>query len=300
MLPVLITVGSFRLYSFGILVALGFIVAMAYCRREALRQGYDPQIIVDLTFWLALAGLAGARLMFVAVNWEHFSQNPGDILRIWQGGLVWYGGLLFAFAVGVLLMRRWQLPVWVTSDLIAPAVMLGLSVGRIGCWAVGDDHGRLVVSALGELGQNLLAHDLLYNAAGWVTDDARHMILEADLRYPWWVMQLPSRSLVQPDLVDLPLYPTQVMMSLNALLVFGLLQMLRIRQSFPGQIVGSMLVLYAVGRFAVEFWRGDLGRGILWGGLSTGHWVSLAVAGLGLLVLAWARPRQMSSARAAG
>lgn len=291
MLPVLISVGSFRLYSFGILVALGFIVAMAYCRREALKQGYDPQKIVDLTFWLAIAGIMGSRLMFVAVNWDHFSANPGDILRIWQGGLVWYGGLLLAFAAGVILMRMWRLPVLALSDLIAPSVMLGLAVGRIGCWSVGDDHGRLVVSALGELGRSLLDHGVLYSAAGLVTDDARHAILEADLVYPWWVMQFSARSLVQPDLIDLPLYPTQIMMHLNALGIFVCLQFLRVRQRFEGQIVSSMLVLYALGRFAIEFWRGDLGRGILWAGLSTSQLVSLGVGvlGAGLWLYAWRR-----------
>lgn len=294
MLPVLFSVGSFRLYSFGILVALGFIVAMAYCRREAIRQGYDPQKIVDLTFWLAISGILGSRLMFVVVNWDHFSGNLVDVLRIWQGGLVWYGGLLLAFATGVLIMRRWNLPVRATSDLIAPAVMLGLAVGRIGCWAVGDDHGRLVVSALGELGEALLDHGQLFDTAGLVTQEARQAILESDVRYPWWVMQLSARSLVQPDLIDLPLYPTQIMMSLNALLVFVVLQFMRVRQRFAGQIVGAMLVLYAVGRFVVEYWRGDIGRGIVWAGLSTGQVVSILVATLGTFILVAALRPQTS------
>lgn len=287
MLPRLIEIFGMPLHTFGVMVATGFMAGMWWCRREAERLGYPVDKVMDLTFWLMIAGLLGARGLFIIVNWGMYAQYPAEILFIWKGGLVWYGGLIGAFAVGLWLMRRWMLPVWATADLVAPGVMYGLAFGRLGCLAAGDDHGRLVESALRPEARELLDKGLLYGANDRLTKLAVDTIHREGFDAPWWSLIFDGRSLVQDDLVGLPLYPTQLMMSGKDMLIFAALVVLRRYKRFDGQIVASMLMMYALARYGVEFFRGDLGRGFWIPGMSTSQGISLAIFafGLGLYLL---------------
>ena len=213
MLPELFRIGDFPLHTFGLMVALGFMAAMWWCRREAIRVGLPVTRIMDLTFWLMIWGLIGARAMFIVVNWDYYGANPAKILLFWQGGLVWYGGFLTAFAAAVVLMRRYQLPVLITCDLVAPSVMYGLAFGRLGCLSAGDDHGTLVISALGERARALADKGLLYGADGRLSRLAREAIQAEGVDAPWWSHTFGPQSLIQADLVGLPVYPTQPIMS---------------------------------------------------------------------------------------
>lgn len=268
MFPILLEIGTFRLHAFGVFVALGFAAGIWWSVREGGRIGLPRERVLDLTFWLLVSGVVGARLLFVAINWQDFfvftaeqveaQGNAGGVLRglleaaaVWKGGIVWYGGLLTAFAVGLLYMRRAKLPVWATADAVAPGVMLGLAFGRIGCLAAGDDYGKVVESA-------------------WET-------VRAGGDAPWWTLTFTHpESLVPESMLGMPLYPAQILMSLNALLVFAVLVWLRRVKSFHGQVTWTMMLLYAVGRFLVEYSRGDVGRGFLidpW--LSTSQFISV-------------------------
>lgn len=277
MFPVLLQIGGFKLHSFGFFVAMGLAAGILWTYREAKRVGADVARILDLAFWLVIAGLVGARVLFVIVNAKEYAafmvrqvENHGvvagmgrgliEIFALWKGGLVWYGGLLAAFAVALLYLRRRGMPVWATADILSPGVMLGLAIGRLGCLAAGDDHGKVVASA-------------------W----------EAVLRgedAPWWTLTFTDpASLVPPDLLGKPLYPTQILLSANALAIFGLLLWLRGRKRFEGQLVWAMLLAYSIGRFAIEYFRGDVARGFLlanW--VSTSQAISIVVFTLALVM----------------
>jgi phosphatidylglycerol:prolipoprotein diacylglycerol transferase len=279
MFPVLLEYGSFRMHSFGVLVALGFLAGMLWSYREARRVGIDTARVVDLSFFLLIFGVVGARLLYIAVNWESFraiyatvavseGALPGllallrETIAFWNGGIVWYGGLLLAFAAGLVLIRRSALPLWQTADVLAPGVMLGLAVGRLGCLAAGDDYGRIVESA-------------------------RAAVL-AGGESPWWTVTFTHPDSLVPDsLLGLPLYPTQVMMALNALGIFAVLVAMRPAKAFHGQLVWTMMALYGLGRFGIEYFRGDEARGFLFGGmLSTSQSIALAsiVPAIGMLI----------------
>lgn len=268
MFPILLEIGGFKLHSFGFFVALGFAAGIWWSVREGGRVGLPREKILDLTFWLLVAGVIGARLLFVLVNWQDYVlnmaaqiQEQGNVngrllglveaAAVWKGGIVWYGGLLTAFAVGLVFMRRKHLPVWQTADAVAPGVMLGLAFGRIGCLAAGDDYGKVVESA-------------------WeaVRDGGTP---------PWWTVTFTNpESLVPDTLQGVPLYPSQMLMSLNALVIFAVLAWLRRAKTFHGQVTWTMMLLYSVGRFFIEYARGDLGRGFVvepW--LSTSQFISV-------------------------
>jgi phosphatidylglycerol---prolipoprotein diacylglyceryl transferase len=137
MFPILFRFDQFAIHTYGVLLALGFLLAILVTRKDARRIGLDPEIVMDLAFYLLIGALAGSRLFYVVTNWEEFRDNPVAIVQFWRGGLVFYGGLIFAFLIGTWYVRRHHLNFTRLADLVAPAIPLGQALGRLGCFAAG-------------------------------------------------------------------------------------------------------------------------------------------------------------------
>lgn len=148
---ILFHVGGFPIHSFGLLVGLGFIVGLWTAARRAASIGLNRDAILDLGPWLLAGGLLGARALYVVSYWDRdFAGHPiADIFRIWNGGLVFYGGLAGAFFVGLWRGLRARLPVWPTADCLAPSIALGHVFGRLGCFMNGCCYGCPTDSVLG-------------------------------------------------------------------------------------------------------------------------------------------------------
>lgn len=132
-----ISVGPFMVQVFGALVAIGVVVAYVAARRDIRRQQLDSEAFETLFLWTFLGGLAGGRLIYVALNF-HLYSNLIDMLKIWQGGLVSYGGLLGGALAAWLYIRFRQLAFWVYADRLAPFVFLGWAFGRLGDFLSGQ------------------------------------------------------------------------------------------------------------------------------------------------------------------
>jgi phosphatidylglycerol:prolipoprotein diacylglycerol transferase len=240
--PILFKIFGFEVHSFGFMVALGFLAGYFWMRYSAEKTGDNADRIADLSLWVLLSGIVGARLLFVIVHADQYRHNPIEIIMIWKGGLVLYGGLIGAVAAGAWLVRRKGMNFFRTADIAMPCVMLGLSIGRWGCLMVGDCYGRLATG------------------------------LPWAIRFP----DVPG-TLMAPKLIDQPLHPTQIYMSLNALVIFVILTLVLRRRRFEGQVFLLCLILYSITRSVIEVYRGDNEeRGYL-GPLSTSQWISLAV-----------------------
>jgi len=137
MYPILFKIGDFTLHTYGVLIAIGFLLAVVLAMKEARRVGLDPNLILDLSFYVLLAALFGSRLFHVLGNLEEFRQNPIDAFKFWHGGLVYYGGLIFAFLAGIWYVRKQRLNFPQMADLVAPPAAIGLAVGRLGCFSAG-------------------------------------------------------------------------------------------------------------------------------------------------------------------
>lgn len=135
--PILLRIGEFTLHTYGVLLAVGFFLAILVALREARRVGIDPNVIMDLAFYTLLAALVGSRVFYVLTTWEEFRDNPIDMVRFWRGGLVFYGGLIFAFLIGVWYVRKHHLNFTMLADLVAPSIPLGHAIGRLGCFSAG-------------------------------------------------------------------------------------------------------------------------------------------------------------------
>ena len=217
MYPILLEFGIFKIFSYGLLVALGFLGAILLASSRAEEEGVEPQKIFDLCFYVMLSALLGARLLYVIVEYKYFSSAPLEIFKFWKGGLVFYGGLILGVIVSLLYLKRHQMPVWKTADLLAPSIALGQGIGRWGCFFAGCCYG-----------------------------------VKADV--PWAISFTDPRSLAP---LSISLHPTQIYLSMNALFIFAFLMWLSKRKIFDGQILWSYGIIYSIGRFAIEYLRGD-------------------------------------------
>ena len=252
MYPVLFKIpifGGITVYTYGFMVAVAFLVAMAWVSRECRIQGVDRNKAMDLAFYIIVAALLGSRILHVFVSErDRFFQNPLILLKIWEGGLVFYGGLIAAVAVAFWYMRRNKLNFWVYADVFAPAIALGHAFGRIGCLMAGCCYGMPV------------GHKA------------------------WYSITFPDNphSFAPPDI---PLYPTQLMEVIGELIIFAILVILRRKKKFNGQLIATWMVLYAIMRALVEIFRGDVTRGFLiepW--FSTSQFISLLIFTVGVII----------------
>ncbi len=215
--PVLFEIGSLKIYSYGVLVAIGFLAAIRVAAGEIGRRGMDIEKFYDLAFWLVLGAIVGSRLFHVLVFRDTYVRDPLEILRLWNGGLVFYGGFLGAVAAAVVFLRRHRIPFLPVADAGALGIPLGLFFGRLGCTAAGCCFGK--PSAV-----------------------------------PWAVTFTDPASLAP---LYVPLHPTQLYEARAALAIFAFLYMMRKRFKTPGMLLWTMLILYGIARSLLEIFRDD-------------------------------------------
>ncbi len=261
------------LHTYGAMLALAFVASIWLAQKEAERQGQDPQRVGDLSFWILVSSLVGARVMFILVNLgDYFGANAlvetrfGRIPRLfalWEGGMVFYGGFIAAALAAAYYLRRARMPFLPWSDTLIPSVAFGQFLGRIGCFAAGCCWGRECEPALPW-------------AARFPPESLAFQSMAARAN--------PARFIAPDHLHTLPIHPVQLYESLGNLLLFAFLALwLRPRKRFNGQVMATWLMLYAVLRTVVETFRGDVERGV-WMGLGTGQWTSIAIFATGIAV----------------
>jgi phosphatidylglycerol:prolipoprotein diacylglycerol transferase len=250
------TIGPIPIRMYGLMIGIGFLLGIYLASRRAKKEGLNPDLILDMGVYLLLAAIIGSRLLHVLTNLQDFSRNPFDAFAIWKGGLVFYGGVLAAVPVGIWYVKKHNLPVWQTADIIAPYAALGHAFGRLGCFFAGCCYG-------------------------------------APCSGPVCITFSDPQSLAPQGV---PLFPSQLMESGGEFLVFGLLLFLRRYKKFDGQLFWLYLLFYAVLRFALEFFRGDVDRGVYFGGLiSTSQIIAIGMLGFSMFML-W-RLRSNASAK---
>lgn len=150
------TFGPFELRSYGLAMAVSFVLGLLLAARLNRREGRDSEELLDLGTWIMLGAVLGARILYVIVEWPEFAPQPWTVVAVWQGGLVYYGGLIGAGLTAYAFMKLKRMPVWSYADVLAPGLALGQVTGRLGCFFNGCCYGRedhnfgLVFPALGD------------------------------------------------------------------------------------------------------------------------------------------------------
>lgn len=208
--PICFHIGSRPVYWYGIMMALAFLAGIAHWRWLGRRTGRDVTLAGDLAFWLMAGGILGARVAYVISNFNYFRAAPAEIIRIDQGGLIFYGGFIGGF-IAFLVFTRWnRIPFLGLADFAITALPLGHALGRIGCFLNGCCGGSLA----------------------------------------------PASSVFAGGM---PRYPVQLYEALYNLGVYAVLTLffLARKNRAPGAVLALYLLIYPVGRFLLEFIRGD-------------------------------------------
>lgn len=260
--PILFEAGPITIYTYGVLLAAAYLLGLWLGVRRANAAGLDGNRVLDLGIWVIIAALVGAKGLLFVVEFDHFTSSREEFFSLLRSGGVFYGGLIAASLTCIYQLRKHKLPLWKSGDLFAPGIALGYMVGRLGCLAAGCCYGKPTQVAW----------------AVTFTD--------------------PAAALNVGTPLNVPLHPTQLYESLAGLVILLLVLALERRPgSYAGRTFWQFVLLYAVSRFIIEFFRGD-DRGAV-AMFSTSQIISLVLAPLSIVMLAWLARQAASPAPAA-
>ena len=262
--PILFEIGPLTVRSYGLLLAVSFIAGILLALRRSRARGLNQSQMINMSLLIMLAGIVGARIMYVIPHWNEFSANPLDIISPFQSsgsigltGLTMYGGFIAAVLVSILYLRVNRLSIWKACDAFAPSIALGIGVSRVGCFMNGCCFGLPTESALGVVFP-------AFSAAGSF--------------YP-----------------DVALHPAQLYNAVLGFGLFGLLMWLDRKPRYDGFLFAVLLIAEPISRFFVDLFRyyeSSMTLGSLGGiALSVNQGISIVLIGLGLLLLGWTRNR---------
>jgi phosphatidylglycerol:prolipoprotein diacylglycerol transferase len=244
------------IHSYGVMLGTSMILGWFLTMRLAKQDGIPAESAGKIFMWSAVYSIVGARILYSIVQWDEL-QSPLDVLKIWQGGLVAYGGMIGGFLASWYNCRRAGIPLLRWADVAAPCVVLGTAITRVGCLLFGCDYGR----------QTELA----------------------------WAIHFPPGSPAFRDHVanfglpagaaeSLAVHPTQVYEMAAGLFLFALLMFLRRVRTFSGQVFLGWVIGYGILRPIIEVYRDDDQRGAV-GPLSTSQFIGVVSVLLGIALL---------------
>lgn len=245
MYPRLISLPFYTLHTFGVLLAAAYLMALWWLVRTGRREGFHPDMLTSLGFWAIVGAIVGAKGLMVLRTLPEYLAHPSEFFSasfLTSAG-DFYGGFIGGVVASVIFFwRNPSLSFWPLADLCAPAIALGQGIGRIGCLMAGDDYGSR-------------------------TD------------VPWAVtFSHPDAAAIGGAPLGIPLHPVQLYESIFCFALFFVLIRLARHKKFDGQILIAYSVLYAVGRFVIEYFRGDVDRGFLFGGIfSTSQFIAVVM-----------------------
>jgi phosphatidylglycerol:prolipoprotein diacylglycerol transferase len=215
--PTLLKFGTFAIHSYGLLLAIAFLASIQVFLARGKARGLPEDRLSTLSLWLLVLAILGGRLLFVATHWDEYKGDPIGVFRLWEGGLMLYGGYVLAILGGILYVRRVKMPVWRVGDAAAPAMALGIGIGRLGCFLNGCCYGL-------------------------------------PTKLPWGI-QFPPESYSSAVFPGEHLHPSQLYMSLSGFALFVLLLVFDRKRRFDGWLFWTYIAMDAGLRFVIDFTR---------------------------------------------
>jgi phosphatidylglycerol:prolipoprotein diacylglycerol transferase len=261
--PRLLVTPLFTVHTFGLLLASAYVAAFWWLMREGRREGLDVDALGSLGFWAIAGAIIGAKVLMVVRDLPDYMARPSELfsLSVLSSAGDFYGGFIGALiASAIFFWRDSRLAFWRAADLSGPAIALGQTIGRVGCFMAGDDYGR-------------------------------------PTHVPWAVTFTdPDAARIGGAPLGVPLHPVQIYESIVCAVLFFVLVQVQRRRQFEGQVILAYTLLYAIARFILEFFRGDADRGFVFGGLlSTSQFIALLLGPISIAL--WVVRRQRTRAR---
>jgi phosphatidylglycerol:prolipoprotein diacylglycerol transferase len=260
-LPELLNFGPIHIRSFGLMLALAFVVGAWIALGEARRKGVDESKLLNLVLVILVASIVGARGFYAITHPAEFAGDPLGAFRLWEGGLTLIGGFVLGTAAGFAYMRYAGLPMHLTADVLAPSVALGSGIARLGCFLNGCCFG-------------VPGHEA-------------------------WCVRFPANSAAGMQFPGQALQPSQLFNAGAGVVLFFVLLWLRPRLKVPGQLWWSFVLLFSLVRIPIDQtrWYEPSAYVIRWGerGLTDSELVGLVLALLAtgfLIVLGRRRPAE--------
>ncbi|MED4041066.1 prolipoprotein diacylglyceryl transferase [Niallia taxi] len=234
---ILFEIGNFPVRSYGVIVVLAILLGMGVTYYLSKGTKYQKHV-VDITLYSIIGAIVGARIWHMFFfQWGYYSQHLDQIFSIWNGGISIQGALIGGFVTAAIYAWRKRLNFWELTDTFAPGIIFGQAIGRIACLLNGDAFGSPTGSSFG----------LVY----------------------------PKGTVAYETYGSQPLWPAEVWEGQWDFIVFGLLLVLKNRTWPKGFIFLAYNILYSLGRFLLEFLRGDSPRYLF--NFTAGQWTSLIV-----------------------
>ncbi len=218
MFPTLLELGPITIRSYGLMLAISFLVGITYAARRAAQDGLNPDRVIGLTWLLILLGIMGSRAMYVIQHPGDFAADPLEAIRVWRGGLTLYGGLILAVVGGLIYMHRRTRRPWQYVDAMAPFISLGEGISRVGCFLNGCCFGKIC-------------------------------------ELPWAVRFPADAHATQVLGAEHHVHPSQLYQAILGFGAFFLLSWVWRRRSFDGQVFWLFVLLHGASRLVVDFFR---------------------------------------------
>jgi len=271
--PVLLKIGSLTITWFGVMMAVSFLAGMAGWVFIGRARGRNLDYCSDLVVWVMVSGILGARIAYVAANAGKYLEKPWEVFFIFQGGLIYYGGLVGAGAGLVVFALKRKERLLPLLDFAVTSVPLAHIFGRIGCFLNGCCFGKIT--------QSRLSVRFPYDSQPWHSH----------------VQQFPD-TFVRFCRESLPVHPVQIYEALGNALIYVILVWSYRRRPADGIILCLYLILYPALRFFMEFLRGDPRDKI--GPLASAQVISIffLVLGAAILVVTLSRRKSIGTSGA--
>ena len=209
--------GFLHIRSYGVMLAVAFLVGTWLALREARRLSLDEDKVVNVILVVLIASVLGARALYVMEHIQEFRREWGSVIALWQGGLTLYGGVIAGTVAGLLAARRFGLPMWTVADALTPSLALGTALGRIGCFLNGCCYGR-------------------------------------PTRLPWGVV-FPPDSFAGLEFGNAPVHPSQLYFAAAGFVLFLIVWVVRKRFTVPGTLFWTFIGLFALVRIPLDMTR---------------------------------------------
>lgn len=219
--PVAFSLGVFEVRWYGIIIALGIVLAFIVVQKEMVKRGMHPDFLTDLLIWAVPISIISARIYYVIFSWDYYKENPGQIIQIWEGGIAIHGALIGAFITTYIYTKRRGISFWKTVDVAVAGLLIGQIIGRWGNFMNQEAHG-------GPVSEKFLETTII----------------------PDWIMN-------QMTIEGVTYHPTflyESLWNIVGLIIIILLRRVKLKR---GEMFLFYLVWYSVGRFFIEGMRTD-------------------------------------------